>query len=122
MKQVRRIFFTACFALLILLASGCSGDRSEGTPLMQLDPPKEGEQIAVMTTNMGVIKFRLFPEQAPKTVENFTTHAKNGYYNGMKFHRVINDFMIQSGDPEGTGKGGESIWGGKISRMSSART
>lgn len=114
MKQVRRIFFTACFALLILLASGCSGDRSEGTPLMQLDPPKEGEQIAVMTTNMGVIKFRLFPEQAPKTVENFTTHAKNGYYNGMKFHRVINDFMIQSGDPEGTGKGGESIWGGKF--------
>lgn len=111
MKQAKRIFFTLCFALLILVVSGCSGDSKEGTPLMQLDPPKEGEQIAVMTTSMGVIKFRLFPDQAPKAVENFTTHAKNGYYDGLKFHRVINNFMIQSGDPEGTGMGGESIWG-----------
>ncbi|MEG0895608.1 MAG: peptidylprolyl isomerase, partial [Oscillospiraceae bacterium] len=49
---------------------------------------------------------------APKTVENFTTHAKNGYYDNVTFHRVINEFMIQGGDPEGTGTGGESIWGG----------
>ncbi|MBR2100671.1 MAG: peptidylprolyl isomerase, partial [Eubacterium sp.] len=55
--------------------------------------------------------FILLPEAAPKAVENFTTHAKNGYYDGLIFHRVIKDFMIQGGDPNGTGMGGESIWG-----------
>ena len=64
-----------------------------------------------MKTNMGEIKIKLFPQFAPKTVENFTTHAKNGYYDGLIFHRVIKDFMIQGGDPTGTGCGGESIWG-----------
>lgn len=71
----------------------------------------KGDTFAVMHTNMGDITIKLFPEKAPKTVENFTTHAKNGYYNGLIFHRVINDFMIQGGDPTGTGMGGESIWG-----------
>ena len=69
---------------------------------------------AVMHTSKGDITIRLYPEVAPKTVENFTTHAKNGYYNGQLFHRVIKDFMIQGGDPTGTGCGGESIWGGKF--------
>ncbi len=77
----------------------------------QLDKPVSGETIATMKTSMGDIKIRLFTELAPKTVENFTTHAKNGYYDGLIFHRVIKDFMIQGGDPEGTGCGGESIWG-----------
>ena len=77
----------------------------------QLTAPVKGDTIAVMTTNRGVIKIKLFPEQCPKTVENFTTHAKNGYYEGIIFHRVIKDFMIQGGDPTGTGRGGESIWG-----------
>ena len=77
----------------------------------QLDRPAAGETVAVMHTNMGNIAIRLFPEKAPKAVENFTTHAKNGYYNSLIFHRVINDFMIQGGDPKGTGRGGESIWG-----------
>ncbi len=66
---------------------------------------------AVMKTTMGTISFALFPEQAPKAVENFSTLAKQGYYNGITFHRVIPDFMIQGGDPTGTGAGGESIWG-----------
>ena len=79
--------------------------------MSQLAKPQIGEQIAVMHTNHGDISLRLFPEQAPKTVENFVTHAKNGYYNGLIFHRVIKDFMIQGGDPTGTGCGGESIWG-----------
>lgn len=77
----------------------------------QLDRPAAGETVAVMHTGMGDIAIRLFPEKAPKAVENFTTHAKNGYYDGLIFHRVINDFMIQGGDPKGTGRGGESIWG-----------
>lgn len=77
----------------------------------QLDRPAAGETVAIMHTNMGDIAIRLFPEKTPKTVENFTTHAKNGYYDGLIFHRVINDFMIQGGDPKGNGRGGESIWG-----------
>ncbi len=80
-------------------------------PCLQLKPAVSGDTVAVMHTNMGDIEIKLFPEHAPKTVENFTTHAKNGYYNGLIFHRVIKDFMIQGGDPTGTGMGGESIWG-----------
>ncbi len=78
---------------------------------IQLEPVKSGDLLAVIHTNMGDISVKLFPEFAPKAVENFTTHAKNGYYNGIIFHRVIKDFMIQGGDPTGTGMGGESIWG-----------
>ena len=81
---------------------------------IQLLTPQKGDTLAVMHTNMGDIKIKLFPEKAPKTVENFVTHSKNGYYNGLKFHRVINDFMIQGGDPRGNGTGGESIWGGSF--------
>ena len=77
----------------------------------QLALPTTGEQVAIMHTSMGDISLRLFPEHAPKAVENFVTHAKNGYYNGIVFHRVIKDFMIQGGDPTATGCGGESIWG-----------
>ena len=78
---------------------------------LQLKTPAAGDTAAVMHTNRGDIKILLFGEKAPKAVENFTTHAKNGYYSGLKFHRVINDFMIQGGDPLGNGTGGESIWG-----------
>jgi len=64
----------------------------------------------VLETTQGAIELELFPDIAPLAVENFTTHINNGYYNGMIFHRIIKDFMIQGGDPTGTGKGGESIW------------
>lgn len=79
--------------------------------ISQLQMPEKGEKIAIMKTNMGDIKIRLFPEVAPKAVENFVSHAQNGYYDGLIFHRVIKDFMIQGGDPTGTGMGGESIYG-----------
>ena len=79
--------------------------------MSQLEMPKIGEKIYVMKTNVGEISFRLFNEIAPKACENFITLAKKGYYNGIIFHRVIRDFMIQGGDPTGTGMGGESIWG-----------
>ena len=82
---------------------------------MQLNVPAQGDKVVLMKTTMGDIKIKLFPVEAPKTVENFLTHAKNGYYNGLIFHRVIKDFMIQGGDPTGTGMGGESIWGPKFS-------
>ncbi len=66
---------------------------------------------ATIKTNRGDMEFVLFPEVAPKAVENFVTHSKNGYYDGLIFHRVIQDFMIQGGDPTGTGMGGESVFG-----------
>ena len=81
------------------------------TVLPQFTDVQGNERLVEMVTNKGNIKIKLFPEQAPKAVENFLTHAENGYYDGLIFHRVINDFMIQGGDPNGTGTGGESIWG-----------
>lgn len=66
---------------------------------------------ATIKTNRGDMEFVLFPEVAPKAVENFVTHSKDGYYDGLIFHRVIQDFMIQGGDPTGTGMGGESVFG-----------
>lgn len=63
---------------------------------------------------MGDITLEINADAAPKTAENFLTHIQDGYYNGLGFHRVISDFMIQGGDPEGNGSGGESIWGGSF--------
>ncbi len=89
----------------------------------QKDEPKKEKKvetkltsnpIVVMETGMGNIELELFPKEAPKTVENFVGLAKKGYYNGIIFHRVIDNFMIQGGDPTGTGRGGESLWGKKF--------
>ncbi len=71
-------------------------------------------RIAVLETNKGVIKFELLEEDAPKTTENFRLLADKNYYDGVIFHRVIPNFMIQGGDPLGEGYGGESAWGGKF--------
>jgi len=71
---------------------------------------KSTNPIVVLETTQGKITLELFPKVAPLAVENFITHVKNGYYNGLVFHRIIKGFMIQGGDPTGTGRGGESIW------------
>ncbi len=109
--------------IIFFLAAGCGqkekiekrkGDinMSEQVAYPQLTTEvAENEKVVQMNTNLGSIKIKLFPEQAPKTVENFIKHSKDGYYNGIIFHRVIKDFMIQGGDPTGTGRGGESIYG-----------
>lgn len=114
---------TICVLSLVFLLTaaltGCSdGGQGSGssdpnavTELPQYSAMESGEQIAIMHTNYGDMKIRFFPELAPKTVENFVTHAQNGYYNGLTFHRVVKDFVIQGGDPAGNGTGGESIWG-----------
>lgn len=79
--------------------------------LPQLDKTvRKDEYLVEIQTTKGNIKVRLFPKLAPKAVENFVTHAKEGYYDGVIFHRVIDGFMIQTGDPKGDGTGGESIW------------
>ena len=77
----------------------------------QLEKPAENEEIAVVKTNSGEFKIRFFPEAAPKAVENFKELSKKGYYNNVTFHRIIKDFMVQGGDPDGTGAGGTSVWG-----------
>ena len=79
--------------------------------LAQFRLPQSGDTVVNLKTNHGDIHLLMFPEAAPKAVENFITHAQNGYYDGIIFHRVIKDFMIQGGDPTGTGREGESIWG-----------
>ena len=76
--------------------------------LLQANP------IATIKTNKGDIKVELRADLAPKAVENFVKHSKDGYYDGTIFHRVIKNFMIQGGDPTGTGRGGQSIWGKKF--------
>ena len=84
---------------------------TDDAELVQLQNPKAGDKIATIKTNKGDIKVKLFPEVAPKAVENFTKHAEDKYYDNLIFHRVINGFMIQGGDPNGNGTGGESIYG-----------
>lgn len=80
--------------------------------IYQLRAPEKGDIVAIIKTSLGDLSVKLFPDDAPRTVENFVTHARNGYYDNLKFHRIINDFMIQGGDPKGNGTGGQSIWGG----------
>lgn len=77
----------------------------------QLELQNQQGPKATIKTNRGDIQLVLFPEHAPKTVENFIELSKKGYYDGVIFHRVIPEFMIQGGDPTGTGMGGESIYG-----------
>ena len=80
----------------------------------QTSLPQKNDTVAIMHTNMGDIKIKLFVNEVPRTANNFIELAKKGYYNGIIFHRVIKDFMIQGGDPTGTGMGGESIYGEKF--------
>jgi peptidylprolyl isomerase len=101
----------------LLLITGCNANEvkkstakvSEANSTVSQEK-KEEEVLVVLETNQGNITLKMFPKVAPLAVENFVTHVKNGYYNGLIFHRVIKDFMIQGGDPTGTGRGGESIW------------
>jgi peptidylprolyl isomerase len=79
--------------------------------LLSLSVVLLASNIVTFKTNQGDIELTLMPDVAPLAVENFKTHVKNGYYDGLIFHRVIKNFMIQGGDPTGTGRGGKSIWG-----------
>lgn len=118
--KIKKIFIPIIVLMFCFCITGCgkadipepTGDKSTE---VQTDKPRKGDTIAVFhIKDLGDIEVRLFKNAAPKAVENFVKHAKDGYYDGVIFHRVINDFMIQSGDPDGTGMGGESIWGGSF--------
>jgi peptidyl-prolyl cis-trans isomerase A (cyclophilin A) len=128
--QFKKMMIGASLVLSIGLFAACGSNTNstEGTKesktkttessvdlnkvaLPQLDNKvSEDEYLVELVTTEGNIKIKLFPKQAPKAVENFVKHAKDGYYKDTPFHRVIEDFMIQGGDPKGDGTGGESIW------------
>ena len=112
---------TATLLMLGLLITGCNAkDTKEINSTKKVETSsvdsnlttdkKNSKNIVVLETNQGTIELKMFPDIAPLAVENFTTHAANGYYDGLIFHRVIKNFMIQGGDPTGTGTGGTSIW------------
>lgn len=109
----KNLFRAASLLLALVMAmtmmTGC-GKKEKGFDY-QFSMPEEGDTIAVFHTSMGDVTVRFFPEEAPKAVENFVTLASQGYYDGIEFFRVIDDFMAQAGDPTNTGKGGESIYG-----------
>lgn len=115
----KRMALLLCIFLIAGGLFGCAkgSDQVTGSSasasgsILNFTTPKAGDTVATLETSMGNIKVMFFKEVAPKAVENFLTHAKAGYYDNVLFHRVIDDFMIQSGDPTGTGMGGESIWG-----------
>lgn len=132
-KKLTGLFMTLTLVLL-LAACGTSSKNEEAKSTTKTTEPKteqkegdqqvskdgypqlstevaENEKLVEMETSMGKIKIKLFPKYAPKAVENFVKHSEEGYYDGLIFHRVIKDFMIQGGDPSGNGTGGESIWG-----------
>lgn len=120
MKKFKYVVLTAMLAMSM---AGCGssnsndGDSNNTTSsssssvILQEGLPEIGEEIAIVTTSLGEIKLRFYPDEAPLAVENFKELAKSDYYDGIIFHRVIDDFMIQGGDPTGTGTGGASYFG-----------
>lgn len=100
----RKIILCLCF--LFLMCPFIQAQEGETVKEQASNP------VVVFETNQGTIEIKLFPEFAPKTCENMIGLIEKGYYNGIIFHRVIKDFMLQGGDPTGTGRGGKSLWGG----------
>lgn len=120
---MRKAYLLLLTMLLLVVLAACgkgsdgeeksvndAGDKTIDYPQLSSEVA-DNEELVVINTTLGPIKIKLFPEIAPKAVENFLTHAEDGYYDGVIFHRVMNEFMIQGGDPDGTGAGGESIYG-----------
>jgi cyclophilin family peptidyl-prolyl cis-trans isomerase len=107
MKKLVVLFLTISFLFI-------SYAQNKQVPTGTVKKDDNKKTVATIKTNMGNIEIELFAKETPKTVENFVLLAKKGYYKGIIFHRVIKNFMIQGGDPTGTGTGGESAWGGKF--------
>lgn len=107
------------FALLLISCGSVNSDSNNQTStnvqkekIEMTQPQSDSITVAVIQTTMGTIEIELYADKTVKTVQNFIGLASKGYYNGVIFHRVIDNFMIQGGDPTGTGRGGQSIWGG----------
>lgn len=109
----RRLMLLVVLVLLTALLASCGGGKKNRVTdgPRQLRTPMEGDTIAIFDTSMGEFRAVLFPDITPLAVENFVTLAGEGYYDGVTFHRVVKDFVVQGGDPTGTGGGGESAFG-----------
>jgi cyclophilin family peptidyl-prolyl cis-trans isomerase len=110
MKHIMMVF------IIVFSVLACQGQDTGQMKSKETQTKTESAEmtVAVIKTNMGTIEIELFAKETPKTVENFVGLANKGYYNGVIFHRVIDNFMIQGGDPTGTGRGGDSFFGGKF--------
>jgi peptidyl-prolyl cis-trans isomerase-like 1 len=113
MAKIKYLIITS---ISIAIISACASQNNESSKSNNEEGKKMSSPttVAIIKTNMGTIEIELFADQTPKTVENFVGLSEKGYYNGVILHRVIKNFMIQGGDPTGTGRGGESFWGGKF--------
>lgn len=112
---MKSFLFSFLFIFLIVACNDSNSNNNNERNIMQDSTAvSDSMLVAVIQTNMGTIEIELFDDKTPRTVENFAGLAKKGYYDGVIFHRVIDQFMIQGGDPTGTGRGGESFWGGKF--------
>ncbi len=111
--SISRILLPAVLALTLLGSAACAPSGSgSGNPKVPAGAKSSGGKHAVIETEKGAIEIEFLAGDAPKAVENFRLLAEHGYYDGVTFHRILKDFMLQGGDPEGTGRGGESAWGG----------
>ncbi len=114
MKKIILPLFLVMIAYGLLFAYGKLNNLNSNTSDKGNYFMSDSITVAIIKTNMGTIEIELFADQTPKTVENFVGLAEKGYYEGVIFHRVIKNFMLQAGDPTGTGRGGASFWGGKF--------
>jgi cyclophilin family peptidyl-prolyl cis-trans isomerase len=118
MISLRSPLFAAVAVLVGLLAAGCGKKAAAPVAAAAAVPsnaiPNSGGTVAVIETDKGTIEFELLQDDSPRACENFRLLARRGYYNGLTFHRILKGFMLQGGDPLGTGAGGESAWGGKF--------
>ena len=96
------------------MLTGCGKADSGANPRVPAGAKSSGGLHALVETEKGTLEIEFFPKDAPKAVENFRLLAEHEYYNGVTFHRIVKGFMLQGGDPAGTGRGGESAWGGKF--------
>jgi len=108
-SSIKRVVVVAALSLSV---AGCS--PSSGNPKIPADAKSSGGKHATIVTDKGPIEIEFLESSAPRAVENFRLLAEHGYYNGLTFHRIVKGFMLQGGDPTGTGMGGESAWGGSF--------
>ncbi|MEG0615428.1 MAG: peptidylprolyl isomerase, partial [Oscillospiraceae bacterium] len=111
-KKIMAVIATTVIALGAFTGCGKSAAESKDVDILNFKAPVSGEEIAVVKIkDFGTVKIKLFPDEVPKGVENFKGLVEKKYYDELIFHRVVGNFVIQTGDPKGNGTGGSSIWG-----------
>lgn len=114
LSKLARVLSGLTIVALATILAACSSPTPAGNPKVPPGAKSSGGLHATIQTDKGAIDLEFLPSAAPKAVENFRLLAEHGYYDGLTFHRVVKGFMIQGGDPNGDGSGGESAWGGEF--------